>query len=184
MLPAELKEWRKRLGLTQEEAARRFGVSRVTEQNWESGTTAVPKTVDAATEIITAEWKRRPEFGPVWLVYSDRDNRHPEHGLARTAMMRRERFADNETALLRAMQMWGRKNFQDPFIQDEDGNSIWNLPRLRAEIERRRAASAPSNNADMADRLMEIGRHFSSLPVLDDRTDEEILGYDEFGLPH
>ena len=26
-------------------------------------------------------------------------------------------------------------------------------------------------------------RHFSSLPVLDDRSDDEIIGYDENGLP-
>lgn len=31
--------------------------------------------------------------------------------------------------------------------------------------------------------LEEIIRHFNSLPVLDDRTDDEILGYDENGLP-
>jgi len=30
---------------------------------------------------------------------------------------------------------------------------------------------------------MEIGRHCASLPLLDQRTPEEILGYDENGLP-
>jgi antitoxin VapB len=28
-----------------------------------------------------------------------------------------------------------------------------------------------------------IGEHFRSLPVLDERSDDEILGYDENGLP-
>ena len=35
----------------------------------------------------------------------------------------------------------------------------------------------------MVDEAMAIGRHFSSLPVLDPRTPDEILGYDENGLP-
>ena len=35
----------------------------------------------------------------------------------------------------------------------------------------------------MADDLMEIGRHCASLPVYDTRTEDEILGYDEFGVP-
>jgi antitoxin VapB len=39
------------------------------------------------------------------------------------------------------------------------------------------------NNRSLASELMEIGRHCSSLPVLDPRTSDEILGYDENGLP-
>jgi antitoxin VapB len=39
------------------------------------------------------------------------------------------------------------------------------------------------NNRSLAAELMEIGRHCSSLPVLDPRTSDEILGYDENGLP-
>lgn len=35
----------------------------------------------------------------------------------------------------------------------------------------------------MVDDVLEIARHFSSLPVLDPRSDDEILGYDERGLP-
>ncbi len=36
----------------------------------------------------------------------------------------------------------------------------------------------------LADELEEIARHCASLPVLDNRPAEEILGYDESGLPH
>jgi antitoxin VapB len=32
--------------------------------------------------------------------------------------------------------------------------------------------------------VMEIARHTASLSVLDSRTDDEILGYDEHGLPN
>jgi len=43
--------------------------------------------------------------------------------------------------------------------------------RREAEIERKRAA------------IDAIAEHCSSLPVLDDRSPEEIIGYDEHGLP-
>jgi antitoxin VapB len=48
------------------------------------------------------------------------------------------------------------------------------LARLRRERTRRRR---------LADELDEIAVHCSRLPVLDSRTPEEILGYDEHGLP-
>jgi len=48
------------------------------------------------------------------------------------------------------------------------------LARLRRERTRRR----------LADELDEIARHCARLPVLDPRTPDEILGYDEHGLPH
>ena len=35
----------------------------------------------------------------------------------------------------------------------------------------------------LVDDLMAIGRHCASLPVLDDRTEDEIMGWDENGLP-
>ena len=36
----------------------------------------------------------------------------------------------------------------------------------------------------LADELDEIARRCASLPVIDDRSPEEILGYDEHGVPH
>ncbi|HVA62472.1 MAG TPA: type II toxin-antitoxin system VapB family antitoxin [Terriglobales bacterium] len=36
----------------------------------------------------------------------------------------------------------------------------------------------------LRDELMEIGRHCAALPELDARGADEILGYDEHGLPH
>lgn len=47
------------------------------------------------------------------------------------------------------------------------------LARLRRERRGRR----------LADELDEIARHCSGLPVRDDRSPDEILGYDEHGLP-
>ncbi len=47
------------------------------------------------------------------------------------------------------------------------------LSRLRRERSKRR----------LADELDEIARHCSQLPVRDSRTADEILGYDDRGLP-
>jgi antitoxin VapB len=47
------------------------------------------------------------------------------------------------------------------------------LARVRRDRSRRR----------LADELDAIARHCSRLPVLDPRTPDEILGYDEHGLP-
>lgn len=35
----------------------------------------------------------------------------------------------------------------------------------------------------LAERLMEIGRHCAALPDLDTRSPDEIIGYDEIGVP-
>ena len=47
------------------------------------------------------------------------------------------------------------------------------LMRVRRERTKRR----------LADELEEIAEHCASLPVLDGRSADEILGYDEMGLP-
>ena len=49
--------------------------------------------------------------------------------------------------------------------------------RLEREKHKRR------NDRSLAAELMAIGRHCASLPVLDPRSSDEILGYDENGLP-
>jgi antitoxin VapB len=51
--------------------------------------------------------------------------------------------------------------------------------RERLEREERKRRNAPS----LAAELVAIGRHCASLPVLDPRSSDEILGYDENGLP-
>lgn len=40
-----------------------------------------------------------------------------------------------------------------------------------------------SDKGDLVADLREIGERVALLPVLDDRTDEEIIGYGEFGEP-
>ena len=51
--------------------------------------------------------------------------------------------------------------------------------RLRREQRLRRALAA----APAVDRLQAAIDHFLSLPIIDTRSEDEILGYDEHGLP-
>ena len=48
--------------------------------------------------------------------------------------------------------------------------------------EQLRREEGRTTGPELADRLMEIGRHYASLPDLDQRSEEEILGYDEHGI--
>ncbi|MGA2739245.1 MAG: type II toxin-antitoxin system VapB family antitoxin [Bryobacteraceae bacterium] len=52
---------------------------------------------------------------------------------------------------------------------------------LRDRLARERAAK--SDRRRLIARVLELGRRASSRPVLDPRSPEEILGYDEFGAP-
>lgn len=53
----------------------------------------------------------------------------------------------------------------------------------RLERERlRHGASVGEDNLGLADQLLAIGRHCASLPDLDRRGPDEIIGYDENGL--
>jgi antitoxin VapB len=55
---------------------------------------------------------------------------------------------------------------------------------LRERLEREQRRPHPGTDApNMAEALLRIGRECADLPVLDPRTADEILGYDENGLP-
>ena len=49
---------------------------------------------------------------------------------------------------------------------------------LREKLDRTR-----DRRGGLAQQLMELGKECSKLPVLDTRSDDEIIGYDEFGVP-
>ncbi|MBN1945990.1 MAG: type II toxin-antitoxin system VapB family antitoxin [Bradymonadales bacterium] len=51
---------------------------------------------------------------------------------------------------------------------------------LRERLQRQRAER---DQAPLNERAMRIGRRFCERPLLDSRTDDEILGYDKHGLP-
>ena len=50
---------------------------------------------------------------------------------------------------------------------------------LRERLERVRAA----RRGGIAERLERLAREYAAHPVVDDRTPDEIIGYDEHGLP-
>jgi antitoxin VapB len=55
---------------------------------------------------------------------------------------------------------------------------VTSLRERLAKVER-----TPAEIDAIVEDAMAIVRHAASLPVLDDRTADEIIGYDEFGLP-
>src|SRR5436190_9126734 len=67
----DLKKWRRALGYSQVDAAEMLGVSRGAVQHWESERTPVPTVVELACDELTRQWRQRPDFGPVVLIYSD-----------------------------------------------------------------------------------------------------------------
>ncbi len=62
-----------------------------------------------------------------------------------------------------------------------EGKSLTQVVKeaLREKLERDR-----DRRGGLADRLLEIGAQCAALPVLDPRSADEIIGYDEFGVPN
>ena len=62
------------------------------------------------------------------------------------------------------------------------GESITTATR-RAIEERLRRVGGQSRRAALLEEMAEIRRRWSEMPVADERSADEILGYDEHGLP-
>jgi transcriptional regulator with XRE-family HTH domain len=130
----ELLEWRKRLGLTQAEVGQKFGVSRATIQNWESESTPIPGAIETGCQIWEKAFKKRPDFGPVTLIYSDAPMFVNPYGPNRLAMMHRELYVTNADALERIYDLWGREEFHSPLIMEESGEIVWNVVELSRKV--------------------------------------------------
>lgn len=52
-----------------------------------------------------------------------------------------------------------------------------------AALEGLRTQNAAAKDKATVEEILAIGRRFAALPVLDDRSDDEIVGYDENGIP-
>jgi antitoxin VapB len=63
------------------------------------------------------------------------------------------------------------------------GETITKAVQLAIRERLRKVRAARTARRPLADRLDEIARHCAALPVLRDRTADEILGYDDRGLP-
>jgi DNA-binding XRE family transcriptional regulator len=133
-----LKEWRKQLRFTQEEAGRELGVVRQTIQNWENKDTTLPLSIDLACQEFMRRWKRRPDFGPVLLVYGDNPMWPPTDRPHNLPVLHCEPYPHNEAAIRRALQLRDDENFFNPYILEEGDNVVWNCPELLLECDRRR----------------------------------------------
>lgn len=181
MQPNEFKEWRRRLGLTQEKAAELIGTSRVTIGNWESGDTPIWVAVERVCRDVERHQKMRDEYGPVTLSYA---NGPPVVGRSgRAALLQIEEHPNIGSAIQRLL---AAGPVFLPLISDAANESsfgvIWNSMELKNEIERRRSNISSVEKPGLAERLMQIGREAAALPVLDPNfTDHDL--YDEDGLP-
>lgn len=57
MTPRQLKLWRKRHNLSQNQAADKLGCSRRSIQKWEAGETQIPKSIELAMEAVNCMLK-------------------------------------------------------------------------------------------------------------------------------
>jgi len=137
------KDWRERVGLTQQQVADKLNVTRTTIQNWEGAATPIPQAVDMSCEIWEGRLKQEdPNRGPVTLVYSDGPMFLDPYGpRRRPAMMRQEAYPTNTAALARVEQLWGRRDFHNPFIIEQSGEPLWNVVELGRVVDGQDAAA-------------------------------------------
>ncbi len=132
MTAAEFRAWRQRNSLTQTGAGEKFGVARGTIQNWENEVNAIPPAVEMSCQILEDRFRqRRPDLGPVTLVYTDNPMFIDPYGPRRPlAMMKQEPYPTNTAAFARVRALWGRDDFHNPFIMEESGEFLWNSAQL------------------------------------------------------
>ncbi len=137
MTKQEFREWREQFGLTQDEIAKRFGVSRNTVQNWEYGPSALPGTLgDACTVWENRLKKEVAEIGPVTLCYADGPMFIDPYGpRGRAAMLQQEPYPTNAAALARVRILWRKPGFCSPFIMEKAGTILWNQVELMRVVD-------------------------------------------------
>ena len=138
MRGSELREWRKILGYTQEQAGKALGVTRATLQNWEYGSSRIPVAVQLACSVLLRRWKQRPEFGPVTVAYTG-----VPLSLAAQARVQAqdetltcERYSSNRDAFSRLMDLKNSTAIFNPIILDDAGCAVWSGEALMKECEK------------------------------------------------
>ena len=138
MRGSELREWRKILGYTQEQAAKVLGVTRATIQNWEYESSSIPVAVQLACSVLLRRWKQRPEFGPVTVAYTG-----VPLSLAAQARVQAqdetltcERYSSNRDAFSRLMDLKNSTAIFNPIILDDAGCAVWSGEALMKECEK------------------------------------------------
>jgi transcriptional regulator with XRE-family HTH domain len=132
MTKKDFRKWREKFGLTQGEVATRFNLSRNTIQNWESGATPLPTTIEGACTVWEDRLKKEmADIGPLTLFYADGPMFiDPYRPRGRLAMLHQEPYPTNAAALARVQYLWGREEFDGPFIIEKSGAPLWNQIEL------------------------------------------------------
>jgi transcriptional regulator with XRE-family HTH domain len=147
----DFKKWRRKLKYSQSGAAEKLGLRRAAVQHWESERVPISKDVELACDELTERWKRRPEFGPITLMYADEPVWPGPDDSARRLFVQCELYANNEAALQRACWLKEARNFINPLIIGQDGEIVWASPELLRECDRRiENAKGITNVADIA----------------------------------
>jgi DNA-binding XRE family transcriptional regulator len=132
MTADEFKSWRQRVGLTQAAAAAKFGVTRVTIQNWESRDAPIPGPAAAACDIFEMRLNQEnPDYGPVTLVYSNGPMFIDPYGPRSIPLLQQELYPTNLGALVRVFELWGTETFHNPMVLQKSGEVLWNVVQLQ-----------------------------------------------------
>jgi len=132
------RKWRKRVGIPQDEAASKLGVTRVTIQNWENEVTSIPTAVKYACEILERRIKQEnPNFGPVRLIYSDRPLFVSPYGPYQLPMMSSELYQTNAEALEQVYRLQDSTKFHNSLIVEESGDVLWNSLELQKWLQKK-----------------------------------------------
>lgn len=134
MTPEAFTAWRMRLGLTKEQAAKRFGQSRFTIQNWESGASALPSYIGDLARVVEREVRQTKDDFPVQLAYS-KSNLWLDSG-GGLNYVQVEDFDRNSLMLRRVKELIGAGTFHLGTVVDQQDHDIiiWHHEELVKEI--------------------------------------------------
>lgn len=129
----DLKNWRKRLGLNQFEAAKRLGVGRASIQYWEQELWPIPRVTELTCHQIMRRWKQRPEFGPVLLIYIDEPIWQQAERPYHVSILHSAVYPNNQTAMQHVYRHMNDPYFINPVLMGTDGDIIWTTSELLQE---------------------------------------------------
>lgn len=141
MTGGEFRTWREQIGWSQTQAAEAFKVSRTTIQNWEFGDAPLSPAVRALCALYTREHKKRPDYGPVVLIYADARIMRSPYSSDPIPAIKSECYETMASALTRVDELWGKANFHNPSIQDES-ETVWHYNELQQRAARLRRVTA------------------------------------------
>ena len=146
MTGLELKEWRRAMDFTQQQAGDELGVTRATIQNWEYEITTIPVTVSLACSQLLRRRKRRPDFWPVTLIYSTIPLPNAANLADQPAALNCQRCVDNIDAFRRINELSENSAFFNPIILDDLGSAIWSGNELAKQCEHFGSASVQTRS--------------------------------------